>query len=41
MFNPQPGQKVISTYLTCYETKLTPAKDRAHFILFTFCGLRG
>ena len=40
-FDSQPGQKVISTFFTCYKTKLTHAKDRANFIWFTFCGLRG
>ena len=40
-FDPQPGQKVISTFFIFYKTILTHAKDRANFILFTFCGLRG
>ena len=40
MVDPQPGQMVISIFLTCYKTKLTHAKDRANFILFTFYGLR-
>ena len=40
-FDPQPGQKLISIFFTCYKTILTHAKDCANFILFTISGLRG